>query len=164
MGAQSVDGFPSVPGGAEEVTEDLRALAARVRAAGLGVELVLQCDPGPVAATVHRVVQEALTNVLRHAPGATAVVTVRTADGVVRVGVIDDGPGPSPVDRPGYGLVGLAERLEQVGGAFHAGPGPDGRGFAVRAEIPLPELAPVPAEARTSGRLGPDDGTRGSGA
>jgi signal transduction histidine kinase len=142
--------------------EDLHALVERVGTAGLHVHLRLEGDTGAAAGTVHRVVQEALTNVLRHAPGAAAVVTVRTTDGFVRVDVADDGPGPSAGSRPGYGLVGLAERLEHAGGTFTAGPGPDGRGFLVSAEIPGTGLAAVPAVAPASGHERPDDGTRGS--
>jgi len=141
--------------------EGLHALVERVGSAGLEVGLHLEGDTGAAAGTVHRVVQEALTNVLRHAPGAAAVVTVRATEGAVSVEVADDGPGPSAGSRPGYGLVGLAERLEHAGGSFTAGPGADGTGFVVKAEIPGTGLVAVPAAVPASERT--DDGTRGSG-
>ena len=120
---------------------DLRALVARMRAAGLPVDL--EVDDGSVTTTVYRVVQEALTNVLRHAPGARAGVRVAAADGHVRVSVVDDGPGWAESARRGYGLAGLAERVAQDGGTLRSGAGPDGSGFRVVAEVPLAARAAV---------------------
>jgi signal transduction histidine kinase len=93
------------------------------------------------AATVHRIVQESLTNVLRHAPGARSVVVIVNDDGQhVRVEVVDEGEpsvGSSGLTRrPGYGLVGMAERVELLGGCFAAGPATDGSGWSVRATLP----------------------------
>ncbi|GAB3081752.1 hypothetical protein GCM10027186_45540 [Micromonospora schwarzwaldensis] len=99
--------------------------------------------PGAVDVAAYRIVQESLTNAHRHAPGATVTVGVAyTATGVV-VEIRDDGPGPSGPGDPGtgLGLLGMRERAEAVGGAFHAGAGPAG-GFRVRAELP----APIPQE------------------
>lgn len=99
--------------------------------------------PPEVTSTVYRVVQEALTNVIRHAPGArSVVVTVNHDPGHVRVEVTDDAPASRP-HRPGdgYGLVGMRERVEALGGRLRAGPLP-GAGWAVQASLP------VPAESR----------------
>lgn len=96
--------------------------------------------PAAVGASVHRVVQEALTNVRRHAPDAEEIlVRVERSGSGLRVVVIDDG-GRRPAGRGrsdgGYGLVGLAERLAALGGRFSAGPRGTG-GWEVQAEFPL---------------------------
>lgn len=99
--------------------------------------------PGAVDVAAYRIVQESLTNAHRHAPDATVTVEVRYTDTAVTVEVRDDGPGPAgPGDSgTGLGLLGMRERAEAAGGAFHAGPRPEG-GFVVRAELP----APIPQE------------------
>ncbi|MFC7590375.1 sensor histidine kinase [Nonomuraea antimicrobica] len=133
--------------------------------------------PSEVAGTVHRVVQEALTNVSRHASEAAAVtVTVTQAEGLVRVEVADDAP-PSPGTGwgggsggvgggvgggGGYGLVGMRERVESLGGELTAGPRPEG-GWAVRAELPLPDRATPAGRRRGDGGRGRGDGDRGQG-
>jgi len=102
--------------------------------------------PGPVDNAAYRVLQEALTNVARHADGADAEVVIsRTADRLV-VDVSDNGPGPRRSGREGAGsehqqprgsgLIGMKERARAVGGDVSAGPGADG-GFAVHAEFPI---------------------------
>ncbi len=87
---------------------------------------------------VLRVVQESLTNVMRHAgPGAAVLIDVRESPAGIDVEVSDDGgapPGPVP---GGHGLTGMAERVERLGGSFHAGPA--GRGWAVHATVPRQE-------------------------
>ena len=103
--------------------------------------------PSEVATTVYRVVQEALTNVVLHAPGAaTVTVTVDGDRDGGTVDVTDDGPsagssaGPAPAwfgAVSGHGLIGMRERVEALGGTLAAGPGPDA-GWAVRATLPLP--------------------------
>ncbi|MFI2364752.1 sensor histidine kinase [Promicromonospora sp. NPDC019610] len=132
--------------------ETIAALVARAASAGLDVRL----DGAPDAASglagsragslaeqaAHRVVQEALTNAARHAPGAAVTVRVRRDEDAVRVEVTDAGgaaagPGPGAGRDPGQGgsgLLGLAERVRLLGGTFGAGPAGDG--FAVRARIP----------------------------
>jgi signal transduction histidine kinase len=113
------------------VAEDLRRAGVPVQVRG--AELVDGLSP-TVALTVVRVVQEGLTNVLRHAPGASACVLVEQARGTVRVIVSDDGPGAGHGE-PGFGLVGLRERVSVFGGTLSAGPAREG-GFRLEAELP----------------------------
>jgi signal transduction histidine kinase len=87
------------------------------------------------------VVQEALTNTLRHAGDARAAVSLRWSADDMTVEVRDDGDGPAPGANGGWGLVGLRERVAAVGGAFSAGPGPAG-GFVVRAVLPREPVTP----------------------
>ncbi|WP_371582850.1 sensor histidine kinase [Streptomyces sp. NBC_01314] len=113
-----------------------------------------------VGCAVHRVVQEALTNVRRHAPGTRATVRVHlTRDGLLRVDVYNEGP-ERRVSRPtggrgGYGLIGMRERADAVGGALTAGPADDG-GWWLIAHFPVvPKAPPERAEksaASASGR------------
>ncbi|GGZ36752.1 hypothetical protein GCM10010387_33530 [Streptomyces inusitatus] len=100
--------------------------------------------PPEVTSTVYRVVQEALTNVLRHARHARSVeVTVGRTAGGVTVEVTDDAPPNSvrPPQRGGYGLIGMRERVTTLGGSLDAGPGPGG-GWSVRATLPVPAREP----------------------
>ncbi|MER5207502.1 histidine kinase [Streptomyces sp. NPDC002825] len=135
----------------------LTSLTSEASAAGLTVELRVDGEaddvPPVVARAAHRVVQEALTNVAKHASGATATVHVRHAATETRV-VVENGPPSSAADqrpRPrtgGRGLVGLEERVRLTGGSFDHGPR-DG-GYAVVARIPHtpsppPPLSPPPA-------------------
>ena len=95
-----------------------------------------QVWPAEVSSTVYRIVQESLTNVARHAPRAHAVtVEVGQDRRAVTVEVADDGP-PVRVHRGGFGLVGMRERVEALGGTLSAGPRP-GQGWTVRATLPL---------------------------
>ncbi|MCK2213297.1 sensor histidine kinase [Actinomadura sp. ATCC 31491] len=121
---------------------DLLDLAERARGGGVRVSMTVTgvdtVSPS-IGLAVYRVVQEGLTNAVRHASGAHCAVTVCGRGGDVLVTVADDGAGPrTPHGEPGYGLVGLRERVELLGGGFAAGPRPGG-GFEVRATIPLPE-------------------------
>ncbi len=96
--------------------------------------------PEAVGLTVYRVVQEALSNVVRHAAGAATAVEVRGEGGSVVVTVVNaarpDGGAPPEPDGSGLGLVGMRERVVIAGGGLEAGPTEDG-GFRVRAELPL---------------------------
>ncbi len=114
----------------------LAELAERAAAAGVRVRLDVSGDDPPegVALSVHRIVQEAVTNVVRHAAPARCDVVVRNEGGVVRVDVTDDGPGGDDLTG-GHGLLGMRERVAVYGGSFSAGPRPDG-GFAVSATLP----------------------------
>ena len=109
------------------------------RAAGTDVRLHVEGDPvalpSGVDLTAYRVVQEALTNARRHAPGAAVDVDLVYGDEAVRVRVRDDGPGPPGTGDGGHGLVGMHERVAMVGGRLRVGPGARG-GFAVQADLP----------------------------
>lgn len=112
--------------------------------------------PPEVSSTVYRVVQESLTNVSRHAPLARRVeVTVAQELDTVTVEVSDDAP-PAPARRRGgYGLLGMRERLEALGGALRAGPRAEPGGWSVLATLPLPPQAacsprPLPPQAARS--------------
>lgn len=120
------------------------ALVDEVRAAGLHVETTgiesVDSLPPALALTVVRVVQEGLTNALRHAPGARAEVRVERADGWLTVAVEDDGGTPTltrPRTGTGLGLVGMTERVSMFGGELRAGPRRP-RGFALTARLPEP--------------------------
>ena len=132
------DAVPSSPG-----ETDLQDLVGRIRAAGTQVDLtVLGEPPDALRPVVHRVVQEALTNAVRHATGASVTVSVRTTADGVRVRVADDGrPSPTSGAR-GFGLTGLRERVGLVGGVITTGPATDG-GFVVDATLPV--VRPVAA-------------------
>ncbi|WP_433464812.1 sensor histidine kinase [Spirillospora sp. CA-128828] len=111
-------------------------MVERVKSAGVRMELsVWPMDvPEGVELAVHRIVQEAVTNVVKHAAPATCRVDVREERGVVLIEVTDDGPG-GDVTPGGHGLVGMRERVAMYGGRFEAGPLPE-RGFRVSATIP----------------------------
>jgi signal transduction histidine kinase len=110
------------------------------RAAGTPVRLTLRGDvaslPTGVDLCAYRILQEALTNARRHAPGATVDVEVDHSTDVLRLRVRDHGPGPTEPDSDGHGLLGMRERAIMVGGTLSAGPA-DGGGFAVDAELPV---------------------------
>jgi signal transduction histidine kinase len=123
---------------------ELPALAGRLRAVGLEVSLSVDGDhaalPPGVNVSAYRIVQEALTNVLKHAGPARAQVTVGCADSAVTIEVNDDGSGSPapPVLTGGQGLAGMRERVALFGGDLRAGPRPGG-GFAVCARLPTGE-------------------------
>ena len=124
---------------------DLGELVERLNAGGLETRLDVEpmhLSPG-VALTVYRIVQESLTNVLKHAgPGARAAVTVVRSESSVRVSVHDDGAGPSgPAASTAHGIVGMCERAAVYGGTLRTGARAGG-GFEVEALIPMREEAP----------------------
>ncbi len=127
----------------------LPALAERAAAAGVRVDLrVADIAPVPegMELTVFRIVQEALTNVVRHAAPAACEVRVGRAGTTITVRITDDGPGRRRLPgggTPGHGLIGMRERVTLYGGTFAAGPRPGG-GFRVSARLPL-RAAEVPA-------------------
>jgi len=120
----------------------LDPLVMRVRDAGLPVEVRLQGDcagvPASIDLSAFRVVQEALTNVLKHAGETSAVVQVRYGRADLEVLIEDGGRGPDSNRNPGFGLLGIRERVNLFGGSLEAGPRPEG-GFRVRAVFPLEE-------------------------
>jgi signal transduction histidine kinase len=120
---------------------DLSSLVDRVRAQGVSV--VLSADglgevPDAAALAGYRVVQEALTNAVKHAPGSRVTVEVNAADGVLAVVVEDNAQRPAPAgeEAGGRGLVGMRERVAAFGGELSAGPATDHPGWRVRATIP----------------------------
>jgi len=123
---------------------DVKELAETVRASGTPVELRMPAMPRPLSPalemSIYRVVQEALTNVVRHAPRASAAVSIAVCDQDVRIEVVDDGIPPRGREEaevtPGNGIVGMRERVAAFGGWLTAGRLPGG-GFRVLAEIPV---------------------------
>ncbi|MET0134608.1 MAG: sensor histidine kinase, partial [Kibdelosporangium sp.] len=134
------DAAPATPG-----PEQLSELVDRFHGHGPTVRLRLPDDravwPPEVTSTIYRVVQEALTNISRHASRARCVtVTVTQDQQVITVEIVDDAP-PAPPRYPrrgGYGLVGMRERVEALGGTLRAGPR-SGGGWSVLATLPMPE-------------------------
>jgi signal transduction histidine kinase len=144
---------------------DLSALIAQVEDAGLQVRIRVDGQRGTVPPGVdlsaYRVIQEALTNVIKHAASAPATVTICYREGSVTVEITDEGPATSaipaypasqaapaapaapaasdPPARRGCGIIGMRERVAVFGGEFAAGPRPEG-GFGVRARFPIPEV------------------------
>ncbi len=118
---------------------DLDVLADRVRHAGLPVEVHVEGEPTSLPPGVdlsgYRIVQEALTNALRHAGPATAKVVVRYRPAEVEVEITDDGRGNAEDREGGHGLVGMRERAALVGGDLESG-SENERGYTVRARLP----------------------------
>jgi len=111
---------------------------------GLGLVVTVEdrlgaeAPSGAVQTTAYRIVQEALTNTLKHAGRASASVGVSYRPGEVELSICDDGaagPGEPWRDAPGHGLIGMRERARLFGGSLDAGPSPTG-GFQVRAVLP----------------------------
>jgi signal transduction histidine kinase len=116
-------------------------LAATVRQAGLPVELRVEGEPAPlppgVDLSAYRIVQEALTNALKHAGPARALVLVRYRPGEIELEVSDDGAGaPAPANGGGHGLAGMRERVDVYGGELESGRRPGG-GYALRVRLPF---------------------------
>jgi signal transduction histidine kinase len=86
--------------------------------------------------TAYRVVQESLTNVVRHARASQVWIRLDWAEDRLGVAISDDGRGPSEPNG-GHGIIGMRERVNAVGGTLRTGPGPDGRGFLVAATLPV---------------------------
>ena len=136
--ADGSDGLGPQPGLA-----DLPGLVEQFREAGLEVSLVIDDErrelPVPVALSAYRIVQEALTNVLKHAgPDAHAEVGLTGDDRAVTIEVFDDGRGATILPGSGHGIVGMRERALLLGGTLDAGPRLEG-GFRVTARLPTRE-------------------------
>lgn len=122
--------------------DDLRALAERASAGGVQVRLDVPPGffdgatvPDTIARSVYRIVQEALTNVVKHAAPAQCRASVTIGPDAVSIEVVDDGRRPVGTVRPGHGLIGMRERAGLHGGEFVAGPQPEG-GFRVSVRLP----------------------------
>jgi signal transduction histidine kinase len=121
----------------------LDGLLEQVRAAGLQVDLTVEGTPRelPIGLdlSAYRIVQEALTNILKHAQASKASVHIRYEPDAIQLEVVDDGRGPAQDQtQGGQGIIGMRERAALVGGALRVGRAPGG-GFAVDARIPLSE-------------------------
>ncbi|GAA3351733.1 histidine kinase [Amorphoplanes nipponensis] len=132
-------------GGPQPGLAQLGALAAALGATGLRVEVRTELRelPAAVDRSAYRIVQESLTNTLRHSQATRAVVTVRCEPDALRLAVRDDGPARSVGRVTGSdhrGIVGMRERAQLLGGTLRAGPLPGG-GFEVRADLPLARAA-----------------------
>jgi signal transduction histidine kinase len=137
---------PGLPQLGELIDEARAASASVVRLIVSGP--VARLDPG-VELAAYRIVQEALTNARRHAPGAAVDVELRYAGDLLRLRIRDNGPGLAP-RRTGHGLLGMRERAAAAGGSLRTGPAPGG-GFRIEAELPaqaLDTLASAPIGAR----------------
>jgi signal transduction histidine kinase len=121
--------------------DDLPTLVGQVREAGLPVELQVEGEkrglPVGIELSAYRIVQEALTNALKHAGDARATVHVRYGADSLELEIVDDGAGaPALVASGGHGLAGMEERVALFGGRLDAGRRPSG-GFAVRVLLPI---------------------------
>ncbi|GAA0895144.1 sensor histidine kinase [Pseudonocardia zijingensis] len=140
LGALRSDAQAEAPGGR---LDRLPELIGTAEAAGLQVELDVVGDPRPVPAAVdlaaYRILQEALTNVVRHAGATTVRIVLAHEPERLRVQVRDDGTARHTADevRSGHGIDGMRERAHALSGRFSAQAHPDG-GFEVRAELPVP--------------------------
>ncbi len=132
----------------------LAELLDQARASGLRVEETVEGAVRPLEPVTdlcaYRVVQEAITNALRHASGSSVTVSLRYAPRELVVAVADDGPGPRAGTNGGQGLIGMRERVMLLGGELSAGPGRDG-GFHVEARLPLVEEDVKGADDRGAG-------------
>ncbi|MFG2389075.1 sensor histidine kinase [Streptomyces lavendulae] len=141
--AQPDEGAGHVPTGPAPGLADLGALAASLADSGVRVEVRTTGErrdlPPDIDLSVYRIVQEALTNVVRHAGGGVrARVGLDFSAEELRVEVLDDGRGMSArAGKTGFGITGMYERVSLLHGRFSAGPRPEG-GFRVAAELPLP--------------------------
>jgi signal transduction histidine kinase len=131
------DAAPTTPG---FDLDALPGLLAHARSAGLQTELDIQLDGGEIPSTIsgaaYRIVQEALTNVLRHADATSARVSVRASTSALDIDVTDDGRRTHGAAKPGLGLRGMAERSAALGGHIDAGPLAE-HGWRVHAVLPL---------------------------
>jgi signal transduction histidine kinase len=125
--------------------DGLDSLLEDVTRAGLPVRLHVDGDPSPLPRAIdlsaYRIVQEGLTNALKHARASHADVTVRYRSDQLEVEVVDDGAGHSTTDGLGHGLVGIRERVKIYGGEMTAGTAPAG-GFVLTARLPVEQYQP----------------------
>ncbi|UGQ08907.1 sensor histidine kinase [Yinghuangia sp. ASG 101] len=172
LGVLRQDGDSDTPTEPTPGAEGIGSLVASYRTAGLPVRLDVsgarRTLPAPVGLALYRIVQESLTNAVKHAGSdAQAVVRIRYAPEAVEVGVTDDGVGAADGqsadggDGTGHGLLGMRERATAVGGTLRAGPCEPGPGFAVHAV--LPTETPSPASGEAAAQRKTTEGNRWSG-
>jgi signal transduction histidine kinase len=143
LGAMRRDGdaveFAPQPG-----LDDLQALVDEVGRAGLAVHLQVEGEPVPLSRarglSAYRIVQEGITNALKHASASRVDVTLRYAPEELEIEVRDDGRGTAESDGLGHGLVGIRERVKIFGGEMSAGAAPEG-GFVLRTSLPVGDEA-----------------------
>lgn len=115
-------------------------LTSEISAAGLRVKVNVHGDAGPLPPTVdvsaYRMIQEALTNTMKHANATTVTIAIRYGSNEIEVDVVDDGRPRDASGRAGHGLIGMRERAKLLNGRLQAGPSPQG-GFAVHAVLPV---------------------------
>jgi signal transduction histidine kinase len=149
LGVLRADGDPDRPRTPRGGLDQLEALLDPVRAAGVQPRLTVHGSARPLPAAVdlaaYRIIQEALTNVLRHARARTVRLDLRYEPERVVIRILDDGPAASPGQagsngQDGHGISGMRERALALSGQFSAGPHRDG-GFQVRCALPTPDQA-----------------------
>jgi signal transduction histidine kinase len=149
LGVLRADEDPDRPRSPRGGLDQLEALLGPVRAAGVQPQLTVHGSARPLPAAVdlaaYRIIQESLTNVLRHARARTVQLDLRYEPERVVIRIRDDGPAASPGQagtngQDGHGISGMRERALALSGQFTAGPHPDG-GFQVRCALPTPDQA-----------------------
>src|SRR6266536_2807085 len=149
LGVLRADSDPAQPRTPRGGLDQLEALLEPVRAAGVQPQLTVHGSaralPAAVDLAAYRIIQEALTNVLRHARARTAWLDLRYEPSQVVIRILDDGTAASPGQagtngQDGHGISGMRERALALSGQFTAGPHPDG-GFQVRCALPTPDQA-----------------------
>ncbi|MFJ8010955.1 sensor histidine kinase [Streptomyces sp. NPDC096339] len=120
---------------------DVDRLAERTTQAGVKVDVRWNCErrqlPPEIDVSAYRIIQEAVTNAVRHAGTSSCQVFIGCQDNELSIEVLDSGPGRTNSSGSGYGLVGMRERVGLLHGDFHAAPRPEG-GFRVTARLPVP--------------------------
>ena len=174
LGVLRRSGVGSLPTAPTPSLQEIGALIESSTAAGLEVDwqppVSLQL-PDVIELTTYRILQESLTNVVKHAPGAAVRIRIEHEPGSLTVEVVDDGGQPGTPYRSasvdpvgaGHGLLGMRERVTAVGGELSAGPLPDG-GFHVRAVLPLETGGTTSDDPGTAGRRPDADPQRVPGA
>lgn len=151
LGVLRADGAADIgaDAGPQPGLSELDPLLAQTRAAGLRVMVEIVAEPVELPAALdlaaYRIVQESLTNALKHGEARRASVRLEFTSWSLVIDVVDDGRVGSAADVAGHGLIGMAERTSLFGGTFDAGPG-EGGGWRVHAELPLsvPSMDPAP--------------------
>src|SRR4051812_1332513 len=138
LGQDTGNGADRAP---QPALEQLADLVDSARDTGTNVRLALQGRavelPAGIDLTAYRIIQEALTNARRHAPGADVDVELDYRPDALHLRIRDTGPGPEQENlTPGHGLIGMRDRAAMVGGALSYGPGAGG-GFTIEAELPI---------------------------
>lgn len=140
LGVLGDDAGEAPPLAPQPTMQNIEAMVAQVKDAGLPVSLRIEGERGPlppgVDVAAYRVVQEALTNALKYAGGADTEVVIRYLPDAIDLEVIDEGTASTPASGVGRGLAGMRERVALFHGTITAGPRP-GRGYAVRAHLPI---------------------------